>query len=98
MLGVLYLKLDFFKESRQVFDLIKDVSDECHNWGQAMQAYEWIGHVLSAQHDHDNAIKAYKKMMQLAWETNIPEYEVKSYHNLAKQYFYLQFIEKASFY
>ena len=48
MLGVLYLKLDFFTESRQVFDLIKDVSDECHNWGQAMQAYEWIGHVLSA--------------------------------------------------
>ena len=37
-------------------------------------------------------------MMQLSWVNNVPEYEVKSYHNLSKQYFYLQYIQKSNFY
>jgi len=90
--------MDMIREARQVFDLMKDVAEECHNWCQAMLAYEWIGRTLHAAHDYENAIKAFKKMMQLSWVTGVPEYEVKSFHCLAKQYFYLQYIEKSSFY
>ena len=55
-----------------------------------MQAYEWIGRVLGAGHSYEDATKSFKKMMQLSWVTNVPEYEVKSFHNLARQNFYLQ--------
>ena len=37
-------------------------------------------------------------MMQLSWVTNIPEFEVKAFANLSKQYFYMQYIDKSKFY
>ena len=49
-----------------------------------MQSYEWIGRVLQASKNYHLSIKAFKKMMQLAWVTGVPEYEVKSYHQLSK--------------
>lgn len=98
VLGALYIHLSQFDEARQIFDVIKDVAEETNNWGMAMQAYEWIGRTLQSSHDYENAIKAFKKMMQLSWVNNVPEFEVKSYHNLAKQNFYLQFVEKSTFY
>jgi tetratricopeptide (TPR) repeat protein len=98
VLGCLYLHLGLLKDARTVFDLLKDVAEDSHNWGQAMQAYEWIGRVLQHSCDYENAIKSFKKMMQLSWVNNIPEFEVKSFHNIGKQYFYLQYIEKCTFY
>lgn len=92
VLGCLYLHMDMVVEARKVFDLLRDVAEECHNWCHAMQAYEWIGRVLCASTQYEQSVKAYKKMMQLSWVNNVPEYEVKSYHNLSKQYFYLQYI------
>ena len=84
VLGCLFLHLDMIDEARKVFDMLKDVAEECHNWCQAMQAYEWIGRVLCAGNNYEQACKSFKKMMQLSWVTNVPEYEVKSFHNLAK--------------
>ena len=98
MLGCLYLNLDMVAEARKVFDLLRDVAEECHNWGHAILAYEWIGRVLQASSQYEHALKAFKKMMQLSWVTNVPEYEVKAYHNLSKQYFYMQYIKKSNFY
>lgn len=77
---------------------MKDVAEETRNWSQAMQSYNWIGRLLQMDKDFFNAAKAFKKMMQIAWVTNTPEYEVKSFANLSKQYFYQQYIEKAQFY
>lgn len=37
-------------------------------------------------------------MMQLSWVTQAPEFEVKSFANLSKQYFYLQEVDKSRFY
>ena len=36
--------------------------------------------------------------MQLACVTNVPEFEVKAFANLSKQYFYMQYIEKSKLY
>ena len=98
VLGCLYLNMGLLEDARKVFDLLRDVAEEIQDWSQAMLAYEWIGRVLQASCDFDNAIKSFKKMMQLSWVNNIPEYEIKSFHNIAKQYFYLQYIEKSTFY
>ena len=54
--------------------------------------------MLCVSRDYENSVKAFKKMMQLSWVTNSPEHEVKSYHNLSKQYFYQQYMEKSEFY
>jgi len=64
--------------------MLRDVAEECHNWCHAIQAYEWIGRVLCAQGSYEQSVKSFKKMMQLSWVTNVPEYEVKAYHNLAR--------------
>ena len=40
------MHLGQLNESRIVFDMMKDVAEDCYNWGHAMQAYEWIGRVL----------------------------------------------------
>ena len=98
VLGLLYLVLEDEVKARQTFDLMKDVAEETRNWYQAMQSYNWIGRTLQQTHDYINAAKAYKKMMQLSWVTNIPEFEVKAFANLSKQYFYMQYIDKSKFY
>lgn len=80
LLGCLYLHLGKTEEAMAIFDFLRDVAEECHNWSYAIQAYHWIGQVMQEQHNYENSIKAYKKMMQLSWLTDVAEYEIKSYH------------------
>ena len=54
-----------------------------------MQAFDYLGRIYQTDHSYDNALIAYKKMLQLSWLTNSYEYEILSYANLAKQHFYL---------
>ena len=63
-----------------------------------MQAYEWIGRLLQQMHDFEQAIKAFKLLLQLAWVTNSADYETKAFNYLSKQYFYMQYIQKCRFY
>lgn len=98
ILGSLYLSIDMVGDARKVFNLMRDVAEQTRNWCWVMQSYEWMGKTLQASNDFHNAIKAFKKMMQLSWVTNTSEFEVKAFHYLAKQYFYLQLIQKSSFY
>ena len=98
IIGCLYLNLEIFDKAKKVFDLMKDVAEETRNWCQAIQTYNWIGRTLQQSQDYINATKAFKKMMQLSWITNIAEFEIKSFASLSKQYFYMQNLEKCKFY
>ena len=63
LLGSLYLHLGKTNNAKAIFDLLRDVAEECHNWSYAIQAYSWLGRVMQEQHDYENSIKAFKKMM-----------------------------------
>lgn len=47
--------------------------------------------------NYENAIRGYKKLMQLAWKDNNPEMETAAFQGMAMQYFYTGELEKASF-
>ena len=57
------MHLDQVDNARKVFDLLRDVAEECQNWSHAMQAYEWIGRLLQQMHDFEQAIKAFKLLL-----------------------------------
>lgn len=40
--------------------------------------------------DCETAIKAFKKMLRIAWISNDAQSEIKAYANLGTQYFYFQ--------
>lgn len=48
--------------------------------------------------EYADAIKAFKRMLQIAWYENDQHHETKAYEYLALQYFYLQQLDKAQVY
>ena len=68
------------------------------NWSFVIQSFEFLGRIFQLDHDYENAVIAYKKMLQLAWLTNSYDYEIMAYSNLAKQNFYLQCPKKSKIY
>ena len=43
LLGCLLMHLGFLLEAKKLFEVVKDVALDSHNWCVAMQSYEWIG-------------------------------------------------------
>lgn len=48
--------------------------------------------------DHDEAVKQFKKMLQLAWQEGEQVMELKAYDQLSVDYFYLGQLEKSQYY
>ena len=81
-----------------MFELAKDIAHESQNLAQEMLCYEWMGRVKQEQGDYKMAMIAFKKMLQLAWITQVSDYEFRAYSAIAKQLFYLQQQQKSEDY
>lgn len=72
-----------------MFEIIRDVSTECCNFGNLMEAYELLGRSLEQAFNYKAAITAYKKLFEVSWIVENSAFEIRAYMNLARCYFYL---------
>ena len=98
MYSCLLLHNEYILEASQVLEVAKDLAHETQNLAQEMICFELIGKVLQGRAEFRLAKIAFKKMLQLAWLTRIQDYEYRAYAEIAKQYFYLQKIDKSKEY
>ena len=98
LLGTALLHLGYFSEAKQVFEVMKDVALDAHNWSQVMLSYELLGRAYQELKDFENSTFAFKLMLQYAWINNANEFEIKAYEHLSKQMFYLQYVSDAKNY
>ena len=98
MLGCLFLNLGKKSQALKLFDVARDISHDSQNLAQELLCYEWLGRTLQESGEFSRARIAFKKMLQLAWVTNIQDYEFRAYKQIAKQYFYLNEVDKSNGY
>ena len=60
--------------------------------------YEQLGVCYRLIRSHMVALKMFKKLLQLSWEQESPDYEIKAYRFLSFQYNYIGNLKKAASY
>ena len=60
--------------------------------------YQQIGYIYRLMKEHEEAVKQFKKMLQLAWQEGDIAMEMQSYDNLSMDYFYLGELQKSKYY
>ena len=63
LFGCLLLNLGFYKLACKMFYLARDIGYEALNWSYVMQSFDYLGRILQHDHDYENAVIAYKKLM-----------------------------------
>ena len=69
LLGVILLHTGLYMQAKQVFEVVKDIAMDSHNWSQVMVAYEFIGRAYQELQDYENSTFTFKLMLQYAWIT-----------------------------
>jgi len=87
-----------YKDARKVFELSRDMANDFEDWGQLILAYESIAKTCLEDTEYANSLVAAKKMMQVCWFANSPDFEISAYDQLGRTYFYLQYVSRAEFY
>ena len=82
----------------ELFTIMRDIGYQTLNQSYLIQSFYLLGRALEKAAHHKESIIAYKKLLQVAWSTESPEYELKAYLGLGKQHFYEQNIKKCKMY
>ena len=64
----------------------------------AMEYYGFLGDLYERNKDNKTAMIAFKKMLQFSWINKAVAFELAAYFGIARQYFYMQMLEKADYY
>ena len=88
-LATLLMHLEFTKDAINIFTTLRDLGYELLNWSYVIQAFELLARTFQKSQQYEEAVIAYKKILQLAWVTNSQEYEILAYQGISKQLFYL---------
>ena len=62
-----------------------------------MKCYQLLGESYLDSKDYSNAVKSFKKLMQLAWREKSKPTEIKAYEGLSNTYYYLGELDKCQF-
>lgn len=99
---IMYVKLltfmGFFDEAIQLVYLLLDLSLEMMEMHRAMEYYGYLGDLYERNKDYKTAMIAFKKMLQFSWINKAVAFEIEAYFGIARQYFYMQMLEKAEYY
>jgi tetratricopeptide (TPR) repeat protein len=90
--------MDLPDKAIQVLEYLRDLAEDTNNNKEVILIYEAIGKLYQDKKEYNDAILAFKRMLQVAWMENDLHYETKSYEYIALQHFYLQSLSKASVY
>ena len=98
LLGVLLMHLNMPTHAIELFTIMRDLGYQTLNWSFLIQSFDLLGRSLKKAAHYKESIVAYKKLLQVAWSTDSPEYEFKAYLGIGKQHFYEQNIKKCKMY
>jgi len=98
LLGNLLYTLKIYKEALLIFEFLRDMANEFHNFAHLILAYENLAKICNDMQDHDRSLIAAKKMMQVSWFLCSHEFELYAYEQTARAYFYLGNVDKVKFY
>jgi len=60
--------------------------------------YQQLGFICRMLKDHEEGVKQYKKMLQLAWQEGDVHSEMTAYDCLSLEYYYLGEVDKCKYY
>ena len=70
MLALLLQKLEINDKALLVLDYMRDLAEDTNNNYEAMIAYEETGKMYQEMKEYKMAIRAFKRMLQIAWVEN----------------------------
>ena len=79
LLGKLLHTLKLYKEALLIFEFLRDMANEFHNFAYLILSFESLAKVLNDMQDYEKALIAAKKMMQVAWFIGSREFELYAY-------------------
>lgn len=67
VMGDIYLDFKDLNEAIRVYKSMKILCEDFQRYREKMHIYEQIGYTYRLMKDSENAVKQFKKMLQLAW-------------------------------
>jgi len=98
LLGVILLNKRDFLPAIHEFKLLRDIAEEAENDKMRLHAYLMLGNCYQLMKEYENAIKCYKKQLEISWSKGDYAGEMMAYDKIAINYFYLSDLEKAKYY
>jgi len=77
---------------------MRDAAEDIGDYNSEIDAYYEAGVTLQKMQEYDQALKSFKRMLQVSWSFNKGSSEIKAYDMVAKMYFYLGNVPKAAYY
>lgn len=96
--GVLLLNRRDFLTSIIEFKLLRDIAEEAENDKMRSHAYSMLGNCYQFMKEYENAIKCFKKQLEISWSLADYQGEMLAYDKISINYFYLSDLEKAKYY
>lgn len=98
LIGVLLLNKRDFLGAINEFKILRDMAEEVENDKMRLHAYSLLGSCYQFMKEYENAIKCFKKQLEISWSKGDYQGEMMAYDKIAINYFYLSDLEKAKYY
>jgi len=98
LLGVLLLNKRDFVGAIGEFRTLRDMAEEIEQDRVKLHAYALLGSCYQFMKEYENAIKCFKKQLEISWSKGDYQGEMLAYDKIAINYFYLSDLEKAKYY
>jgi len=97
-MGEIYMHFNDIRNAMQQYESEKNLSEQHQRYELKMDSYLRLGKCHQLLRNYKEALICFKKMLELAWETNSLKNELLAYDYIAVQYFYLGDIERSAYY
>ncbi|CAI2386187.1 unnamed protein product [Moneuplotes crassus] len=96
--GKLCFKINRYSEAIQFYEPLRNMCKTTKDSDCVLFSLLKIGEAYQAIKKYDQAIFAFKKLLQFGWKYDNYKYEIKAYERLCMQYFFKSDSEKCFFY
>jgi len=96
--GDIYLEFKEYREATLAYKELKKYCEETHHYKDKIVCYRMLGVIHHFQEEFVVACNYFRKALELAWDQQHEEEEVKAYDNLALCFFYMGDLQKARYY
>lgn len=98
MLADFYLDTGDFNMSLKLYNKLKAYCHMYKRKEEELYMLEQLGYMYRLKKENKTALEQFKQMLQISWELNNKEMELKSYQHMAIEHFYLKNMEKSKYY
>lgn len=93
-----FMEFRSFKSALKYCRKAKQLCEKSLKYMEKLSMYQQLGYIYRLMSENEEAVKQFKKMLQLAWQEGNLEMELKAYDNLSMEYFYLGQLQKSNYY